>query len=345
MHLEMVKQAQIARRVLSVSMTIFALLLAGCVGSSLEMESRGEIAIPYKVTALMRNKGVKGSDPVFIRIFKQESELEVWKKRRAGDYVLLKTYEMCRWSGDLGPKRAEGDRQAPEGIYEVTLGRLNPNSKYFLSFDLGYPNKLERAKGYSGTALMVHGACSSSGCFAITDEQITEVYALVRDALRAGQPSVQVQSLPFRMTPENLARHYDNPNLSFWLDLKEASTTFEVLRRPPEFRFCEGRYRFGAAKDPGADYGPLGQCPQLEQPPQRVSEKIAADLSSVEQLREGGGNIVSSYADGGMHSRFRNVLLEKGAEFLAKKTSRSAVPVSRPKAALSDPYRPLLSQQ
>jgi murein L,D-transpeptidase YafK len=345
MQLNRIAPRFITKMFLALSLTVSVLSLGGCIGTSFDVDSRGEIAIPAHVEALMRRKKTKATDPVFIRIFKQESELELWKQNRAGKFVLLKKYEMCRWSGELGPKKAEGDRQAPEGIYEVTLGRLNPNSKYFLSFDLGYPNKLERAKGYTGTALMVHGACSSSGCFAITDEQIAEVYALVREALRAGQPAVQVQSLPFRMTPENLANHYGNSNLSFWLDLNEASTRFDVLRRPPEFRFCEGRYRFGAVENPGADTGPLEQCPQLEQPPQKVSEKIAADLSSVEQLREEGGNIVSSYADGGMHSKFRNVLLEKGAEFLARKTSSSAVPVSRPKAALSDPFNPLLSRQ
>ena len=328
----------------AIALAASALLPVGCVGTAFEMDSRGEIAIPASIETLMRSKGTKSTDPLFIRIFKQESELEVWKQNRVGKYVLLKTYAMCRWSGDLGPKKAEGDRQSPEGIYEVTLPRLNPNSQYYLSFDLGYPNKLERARGYTGTALMVHGACSSSGCFAITDDQIGEVYALAREALRAGQPAIQVQSLPFRMTPRNLALHKSNANFNFWLDLKEASTRFDVLQEPPDFGFCEGRSRFGISKTSAPQYGPLGKCPQLEAPPANVTEKLDADLRSAEQLLEEERSVELSYVDGGMHTRFRTVLLNKGAEFLSKQTSNNGVPISRPKAALSDPFNRMLGQ-
>lgn len=318
--------------------TAIAFVFSACVSSTLDVPSRGEIAIPSAVHSLMREKSTSSLEPVFIRIFKQESELEVWKRGKSGHFVHLKTYPMCRWSGQLGPKKAEGDRQAPEGIYQVGLAGLNPNSQYFLSFNLGYPNRLEKAKGYTGSALMVHGACTSSGCFAISDEHVAEVYALVRDALRAGQPSVQVQSLPFRMTPQNLAKHRDNPNYSFWMDLKEATTRFEVMRQPPEEQICEGRYRFGSITDGSQTTDPLGQCPELSPIPAAVSAALAADALGAEQILNGSISASTTYADGGMHPSFRKILRMMGPERLANATSVDKVPVSRPAAALNDPH-------
>ncbi|MBU4530794.1 MAG: hypothetical protein KUA41_12210, partial [Hoeflea sp.] len=121
------------------------LVVSGCVTSTLELDGRGDVPIPQKTVAKMREMGMRPADPVLVRIFKQESELEVWKRDSSGKYALMKTYPMCRWSGVLGPKKFEGDRQAPEGFYTVNSGRLNPRSQYYLSFDLGYPNRLERA--------------------------------------------------------------------------------------------------------------------------------------------------------------------------------------------------------
>lgn len=327
-----------ARRLFAASLIMSVVALGGCVTSTLDIASRGEIAVPSELQSSMREKRMNAADPVLIRIFKQESELEVWKRNESGHYALLRTYPMCRWSGRLGPKKKEGDRQAPEGIYEVTPARLNPKSQFFLSFDLGYPNKLEAAKGYTGTALMVHGACSSSGCFAISDEYVAEVYALVRDALRAGQSSVQVQSLPFRMTPENLAKHTNDPNYDFWLDLHEATTRFEMLRQPPKFQFCEGRYRFGTVINDAKVSDPLGACPILEPLPEVVAAKLTTDLAKVKQLEIAAPRYTVGYADGGMHPSFRKLLRSMGATKLATKTSIDAVPISRPHAALEDPY-------
>src|SRR5690606_33998645 len=96
--------------------------------------------------------------------------------------------------------------QAPEGFYSVGPGQMNPKSAYFLSFNIGYPNAYDRSLGRTGKHLMVHGDCLSKGCYAMTDPQIAEVYAIAREALQAGQPSFQVQAFPFRMTAENMAR-------------------------------------------------------------------------------------------------------------------------------------------
>ena len=143
--------------------------------------------------------------PMLVRLFKQEAELEVWKQNRSGRFALLKTYPICRWSGDLGPKVREGDRQAPEGFYAITPAQMNPTSAYYLSFNTGYPNAYDKALGHTGSELMVHGDCSSRGCYAMTDEQIAEIYALGREAFFGGQTSFQFQAYPFRMTPINMA--------------------------------------------------------------------------------------------------------------------------------------------
>src|SRR5262245_40515220 len=93
-----------------------------------------------QVVAQMSAKGMSAEDPILVRIYKMESELEIWKRDGTGRYALLKTYPICRWSGQLGPKTTQGDRQAPEGFYSVRAQQLNPNSQFYLSYDLGYPN-------------------------------------------------------------------------------------------------------------------------------------------------------------------------------------------------------------
>ena len=163
----------------AMSVGLLAISLSGCVSSVLDVDNKASQPIPALLVAEMSRKSMSPSSPILVRIFKQESELEIWKQDRTGKYALLKTYPMCRWSGKLGPKTREGDRQAPEGFYHVNAGMLNPTSQYYLSFNLGYPNRLEAALGYSGDALMVHGACTSSGCYFFNDTATTEIYTLV----------------------------------------------------------------------------------------------------------------------------------------------------------------------
>ena len=171
--------------------------LSGCVSDmTLDDLSSSAPQLSSKILGEMSRKGMKAESPVLVRIFKQESELEVWKIDRSGRYSLLKTYPMCRWSGKLGPKMKNGDRQAPEGFYHVSTGMLNPKSQYYVSFNLGYPNRLESALGYTGEALMVHGACSSSGCYALTDQGVGEIYSIVAKALSSGQDRFQVRLIP-----------------------------------------------------------------------------------------------------------------------------------------------------
>jgi murein L,D-transpeptidase YafK len=311
--------------------------LGGCVSSTLDLAEKATQPVPAKLVNTMRAKGMSPSDPILVRIFKEESELEIWKREKSGRYALLKTYPMCRWSGKLGPKTRSGDRQAPEGVYRISAGMLNPNSQYYLSFNIGYPNKLESALGYSGEALMVHGACSSSGCYALTDDGVSEIYAVAREALKGGQSAFQVQAFPFRMTPRNMAAHRQDPNDGFWKQLKQAYDLFEVTRRPPEVGYCGRGYVFGPAGQSGLPDEPLAACPAVPTDP-AVASRQQADERAIATLVESGAPLrANAYADGGMHPSFRKLLESSGAQTLAKKTSRTAVPISRPDAVLTDP--------
>ncbi len=187
--------------------------------------------------------GVELGRPVFIRIFKVSNELEVWIQAEEG-YKLFKTYEICAFSGDLGPKLREGDRQSPEGFYGVTVSRLNPLSRFHLAFDLGFPNDYDRALGRSGSALMVHGDCISVGCFAMNDRQMDEIYTLADAALKNGQESFSVHVFPFRMTEKNMALYKRSPWASFWQNLKEGYDLFEKTRVPPLVTVKNKRYVF-----------------------------------------------------------------------------------------------------
>ena len=318
-----------------------AAVVSGCIAVS-ATDQRASRPIPGELIAKMKSKGMGPEDPILIRIFKQESELELWKRNGSGSYALLETYPICRWSGRLGPKTKEGDRQAPEGFYSVTPALMNPRSEYYLSFNIGYPNRLEKALGYSGEAIMVHGACTSSGCFAMSDKAVAEIYAVAREAFRGGQVSFQVQVFPFRMTPANMAAHREDPNFPFWQNLEEGYDVFEVTRSEPKVAACGRRYVFNAQpKDGTTTLDPLRPCPELDI--RADPQLIAHESSEAAQMRA----LVASasmipppaYIDGGMNLFFRDALMNYGPERLAKQTSFDAVEVSRPRAALADPYR------
>jgi len=315
-----------------------AALLSSCV--AMEGDDRHLQPLPTRLVSEMSGKGMAPGDPILVRIFKKESELEIWKRDRSGAYALLKTYPMCRWSGQLGPKRSEGDRQAPEGFYTVTAELMNPKSQYYLSFNLGYPNALEQAQGFTGSALMVHGACTSAGCYAMTDDGVTEIYGLAREAFAGGQRSFQVQALPFRMTPENMAAHRANPNIAFWRNLKEGFDHFEATRRPPKLAFCERRYVFDPAEGAGP-FVPGAACPPFEAEPD--SRDLIAQRRERDEERTAGliasGAPAMSYAlrDGGMHESFRTMLRQMGPERMQARVAGRA-PISNPEAALADPF-------
>jgi murein L,D-transpeptidase YafK len=242
-----------------------AVALASCQGSDV-LNLAAEAPLPRDVVNIMSAKGMTKSSPIMMRIFKEEEVLEVWKQTDTGRYDLVKTYEICEFSGDKGPKFREGDRQSPEGFYFVNRNLLNPNSSYHLSFNLGFPNAFDRSHGRTGSFLMVHGDCSSRGCYAMTDEYITEIYAFAREALRGGrQNQFQVQAFPFRMTPENMAKHRDNPHFDYWKMLKSGYDHFELTRTPPKVDVCERKYIFNQIPEDG-EFQAAAQCPQTTMP-------------------------------------------------------------------------------
>lgn len=208
--------------------------------SVLEQKSSGTLV------AELFHGGFKLGQPMLLRIYKQESELEVWLMRD-NRFERFKTYPICKWSGQIGPKLKEGDGQSPEGFYEVSLKQLNPNSKYHLAFNLGFPNAFDVSQSRNGSALMVHGSCVSIGCYAMTDAGIEDIYRMVEEALLAKQHSIPVHIFPFRMTVENLTAHSGNPWAQFWNNLAEGDALFHQTKRPPEVFACNGRYYFDNA--------------------------------------------------------------------------------------------------
>ncbi len=285
---------------LAASLSVLA--LAGCNDeSALPRSGRHYVPLSFAIQSEMREKNMRTHAPILIRAFKQESELEVWKQDNSGKMALLKTFPMCRWSGQLGPKVKEGDRQVPEGFYTITPGAMNPNSSFYLSFNVGYPNNFDRQLGRSGAHIMVHGDCSSMGCFAMTDAQVADIYALTREAFAGGQTQIQMQSFPFRMTPENLAKYRSDPHMGFWKNLKQGNDHFEVTRQPVKTAACNGRYGFGS------DTCGAGADPEVAS---AVAAKQRQDEIKVAELVSRGTRAVKRlYRDGDMHPHFKETLL------------------------------------
>jgi hypothetical protein len=210
---------------------------------------------------------------------------------------------------------------------------MNPNSAYYLSFNMGYPNAYDKAWGRTGSQLMVHGDCSSRGCYAMTDDQIGEIYALARESFFGGQRAFQVQALPFRMTPTNFARHRNNPNMPFWRMLKEGSDQFEITHQEPKVDFCEKRYVFNAQAPENATpvngikvgtpwggfkdqqtqqsalkFSAAGKCPVYEIPADVMSELKTKQRQDDQQIASLSARVtaapVKTGRDGGMHPTF-----------------------------------------
>ena len=266
-----------------------------------------------ELLSLLRQKKMPKHSPTILRVFKEEAELEVWKQDNTGHFQILKTYPICRWSGDLGPKLHEGDRQTPEGFYTITPALMNPNSNFYLAINTGFPNAFDKANDRDGTFLMIHGDCSSSGCYAMTDEQIAEIYALARDSFVGGHPSFQVQAYPFRMTPANLARHRTNPHMAFWKMLKIGNDHFETTHLKPKVDVCGRRYVFDAQPPPNSSqplvFDPNAQCPAFVVNPKIARAAMAkqrADEVEYAQLVKDGVSVtpIHSGLDGGMNKVF-----------------------------------------
>jgi murein L,D-transpeptidase YafK len=207
-------------------------------------------------------KGMKPGLPVYLRIFKSQSELEVWMEKD-GTYQLFDTYPICHWSGTLGPKTAEGDKQTPEGFYTVTSRQLHRMGRWHQALNLGFPNAYDESLKRDGSYILVHGGCSSVGCFAMTNPVIEEIFTLTSAALKAGQRHVPVHVFPFRMKESTLAKYEDSEWHQFWTDLKAGYDSFERTKRPPQVTVCKGRYLVQDAATSPLEAGaqsPLAVC-------------------------------------------------------------------------------------
>jgi murein L,D-transpeptidase YafK len=299
--------------VLSAAVFAGALTPAGCLGEgSNQSPNRATQELSPELLSLFQQKNITKHSPILLRIFKEEAELEVWKQDATGHFQILKIYPICRWSGDLGPKLHEGDRQTPEGFYTVTPAQMNPNSNYYLAINIGFPNSFDKANRRDGTFLMIHGDCSSSGCYAMTDEQIGEIYALARDSL-VGQPSFQIQAYPFRLTPKNLARHRTNPHMAFWQMIKIGNDHFEATHLEPKVDVCDRHYVFDAQPSARSSkplvFDPTDKCPAFVVNPkiaQPAMEKESADEAEYAQLVKDDVPVAPIYSglDGGANKTF-----------------------------------------
>ena len=255
---------------------LIALFLSACSSHGPKDSQRDSRLIrrPQQLTLQDRleARGFRFGAPAFIRIFKKEEVLEVWLQKDSGEYALFLDYPICIYSGELGPKTREGDKQSPEGFYAVGREAMNPNSQYHLSFNLGYPNAYDRAHGYSGSMLMVHGKCVSIGCYAMGDRQIEEIYTLVGSALQRGQPYVRVHAFPFRMTDANLATYSEHRWYDFWRMLKPGYDYFERYHQPPEIDVIGGQYAL-SGRNPHPAVRP-GELPPGRSTPTIPSENL-----------------------------------------------------------------------
>lgn len=273
--------------------TAFAISIEWKEGATARMERRnavreGRLQLPLPNTpdtsALPNRIAAMGLSPgasALIRVFKEESELEIWM-HKDGVYVHFATYPICYWSGTSGPKLREGDRQTPEGFYTITSDQLHGGGRWPRSLNIGFPNAYDRAHQRSGSYILVHGGCDSVGCFAMTNAVNAEIYDLVSASLRLDTLHVPVQVFPFRLSEENLAAHATDPWIDFWKNLKQGYDSFERTRLPPRISVCEGSYRIeDAVSGEGHRAGPITMCPT---PSVASAEGIPAPQPGLVQL-------------------------------------------------------------
>jgi murein L,D-transpeptidase YafK len=320
----------LVRSLLASAAIAAAVALAGCdTDGTPSVTGRHMQPLSDRLVADIETRNMAKESPILVRIFKQEAELEVWKEDKTGRFALLRSYPICRWSGELGPKIKQGDRQAPEGFYTITPSLMNPNSQYYLAINTGFPNAYDRANDRSGAFLMIHGDCSSAGCYAMTDEQIAEIYALARESFFGGQKSFQIQAYPFRMTPLNMAKHRSSPHLAFWKMLKQGYDHFEVTRLEPKVDVCDKHYVFNA--ESSGKFSPADRCPAYKVPQEiasAVRDKQRRDDTQTAELINRGTPAVPARmgVDGGMNPTFLSAVKTHGGPGTTIRTSSGTIP-------------------
>jgi murein L,D-transpeptidase YafK len=332
----------LVRSLLASAAIAAAVALAGCdTDGTLGVAGRHMQPLSERMLADIENRNMAKESPILVRIFKEESELEVWKEDKTGRFALLRTYPICRWSGELGPKIKQGDRQAPEGFYTITPGQMNPNSNYYLAINTGFPNAYDRANDRSGQFLMIHGDCSSAGCYAMTDEQIAEIYSLARESFFGGQKSFQIQAFPFRMTPLNMAKHRNSPHMAFWRMIKQGYDHFEVTRMEPKVDVCDKHYVFNT--ESSVKFSAAERCPAYRVPQEVASavrdKQRRDDIQTAELINRGTPAMPARMGvDGGMNPTFLAAVRSHGGPGTTIRTSSGTIPPHvNPPAGSSSP--------
>ena len=195
---------------------------------------------------------------LFIRVFKQEKVLEVWTFAASdSNFKKVRDYAICRTSGNLGPKRREGDLQIPEGFYHID--RFNPKSSFYLSLGINYPNRSDQIlgkKGDLGGDIFLHGGCVTVGCIPITDDYIKEVYWLAAQATSNGQAKIPVHIFPTKLDIDKikqLKKKYATQEtlIKFWENLQTGYQWFEKHRNLPKISVnSDGIYQFSTSSSP-----------------------------------------------------------------------------------------------
>lgn len=245
-------------------------------------EAIGQLPLPgtpnvAQLSERLADKGLTAGSAVFIRVFKAESELEIWMQK-GERFEHFATYPICHWSGTLGPKVSEGDKQSPEGVYTVTQRQLHMIGRHPRSLNLGFPNALDRQFQRTGSYILIHGGCGSVGCFAMTNPVIEEIFSLAQAALKNGQEAIHVHAFPFRMTEDNMRAFALHEWYDFWRNLKDVYDNFEQSKRLARVSVCEGRYWVDSGGDKEvASHGPLAVCGR---PPVAVLPSSEADAAN-----------------------------------------------------------------
>lgn len=244
-------------RLITLLMMIFIVCINSGLAADLHYPPKNFTPLIKKINPILtQNKPFVPAlgSPVFIQIFKQERLLRLYGKVD-NHYQLLNSFQICNFSGGLGPKKITGDLKSPEGFYTITMSQLNPESRFHRAINIGYPNKFDKSNGYSGNFLMIHGGCASIGCYAMTDSSIEVIYAYVRAALHHGQREVKINIFPFEMTDRNLKRYQNSKYAEFWRQIKPGYDYFKLTQLPPEVSVFNGRYVMNTHSKPQNMYG------------------------------------------------------------------------------------------
>jgi murein L,D-transpeptidase YafK len=181
---------------------------------------------------------------IYFRAFKTEKKIELWAKNHSDSvFVMVREFPICELSGYVGPKRRSHDLQVPEGFYRIS--DLNPYSKYFLSMAINYPNasdSIRGVRGHLGNEIYIHGDCISSGCLAMTDDRIKEMFVYCIEAYNSGQEEIGMTIFPAQLNDKKyveLTSKYskDKDKISLWADLKKSYDLFNSTKVPPAVKF------------------------------------------------------------------------------------------------------------